>query len=384
MTRGLYTALALSLMSTACGSSNPASAPKASPPGGEGGAPQAAAADGAIAVEELDLDEGTFTVAPGQEVTYCVKLPMPAKFANRELAILNMDTDVPLPTHHYFMTYSTQSVSGTKPVPCSGTSGVLEQSVAGQLEASSGVLGTKFLFGAGVGQNHIAGRDGYGRVIEANGSFITNHHVINATANPVTLYAKFKLYVADVATVQHPVRTLICANSGAIDVPPHQAATYSSTCTVPFDLDVVTVAGHAHARLTMFTAQVYSGSTAPSGSDDAAAGDDAAAAEDGSTQGPPPFYTNVNWDSPTVDTFAGGPPLHLTAGQGLTFTCNYYNTTDTDVVAGFNANNEMCAFFMTYAYPADVTHKSPPPLYGTGAGSAPFMATDSTNINFFF
>lgn len=367
MIRSLCTSFALLLLGTACGSSNSDSASKLPPSTADAGAgatqAEAAADDGAIAVEELDLDEGTFTVAPGDEVTYCVKIPMPAKFAGRELAIMSMDTDVPLPTHHYFMTYSTQSVAGDQPVPCSGSSGVLPQSVAGQLESTSGVLNTKILIGAGVGQYHIPGREGYGRVIEANGSFITNHHVLNTTADTVTLYARFKLYVADIAKVPHPVRTLICSNGGAIDVPPHQAASYTSTCLAPFDVDLVTVAGHAHARLTSFTAQLYDGTTT-------AAGD--------------PFYTSTTWDSPKIDSFVGAPPVHLKQGQGLTFTCNYFNNTDTDIVAGFNAGNEMCAFFTTYAYPADVTFKAPPPLYGNGAGTAPFMATDSTNVNFFF
>jgi hypothetical protein len=361
MTRNLGTALVVLLLATAaCSSGDSDSGTKAAASTVDAGA-KLAASDAGDVTEELDLDEGTFTVAPGEEVTYCVKIPMPAQFKGRELGLMSYSSDIPVPTHHYFLTYSTSSVSGTEPVPCSGTSGVLPQATSGTTLFTSGVLATKILFGAGVGQDTNPGRAGYGRIMEADGSFITNHHVLNVTASPVTMYARFKLQVMDSAKVQHPVRTLICADTGAIDVPAHQSATVTSTCTAPFDLDLVTTAGHAHARLTSFTAQMFDGTATQSAA----------------------FYTNTNWDNPTIDLFPGGL-MHLKQGQGVTFTCNYMNNTDADISAGFNAGNEMCALFTAYAYPADVTFKAPPPLYGQVPGATPAAASDSTNVDFFF
>ena len=47
------------------------------------------AGEAGATVQELDLDEGTFTVQPGQEVVYCVRIPLPAQFQGRHLGGLD-------------------------------------------------------------------------------------------------------------------------------------------------------------------------------------------------------------------------------------------------------------------------------------------------------
>lgn len=68
------------------------------------------------AAQELDIDEGTFTVPAGQEVIYCVRIPVPAAFAGRDLALTSWSSDIPPPAHHYFLFYEATPTTGTVPV----------------------------------------------------------------------------------------------------------------------------------------------------------------------------------------------------------------------------------------------------------------------------
>jgi hypothetical protein len=51
----------------------------------------------------------------------------------------------------------------------------------------------ELLFVAGVGQDSFAGNPDYGMVLQSNGSFVTNHHVINATPNDATITGTFNV-----------------------------------------------------------------------------------------------------------------------------------------------------------------------------------------------
>ncbi|HEX5655607.1 MAG TPA: hypothetical protein VFX59_00360 [Polyangiales bacterium] len=309
-------------------------------------------------IEQLSLDEGEFSVGVGEEVSYCVRIPMPKKFKGRQLALVGWESDVPKPTHHYFMTYSSEGIEGDKPVPCQGDSGILPQSESTEGFFSSGVLNTKLLFATAVGQQKLLTDIGYGMVIEADGTFVTNHHVLNVLDQPADMYARFKLQVKDASLVPHPVRSLVCSTV-SLDIPAASTTTATFTCTVPWDADIMLLAGHAHARLTTFSAQFF----------------------DGKTTQPELIYQTKSWDSPDMKVL--DQPLHLTKGQGITFTCEYENRTDKTINFGLSANDEMCTLFGGYAYPVDRTFEIPPPLAATGLRGK-FPAIDSTNLPSFF
>jgi hypothetical protein len=294
-------------------------------------APAADAGDSVA--EELDLDEGTFTVAAGEEVVYCVRLPMPAAFQGRDLALTSWTSDVSSLTHHYFMFYDTASTDGSAPVPCEGDNPLVPASMAGLNLFSMGQL----LLVAGVGQDSFAGNPDYGTVLQSNGSFVTNHHVINASSEAVTITASFKLMVKNAADVLYPTRALSCQTTD-ISLPPNVATDVTATCLAPFDLDVVTMSSHAHQDLTSFEQQLY----------------------DGQTTQPGVLYTSTVWNSPVVSNLT--TPLSLKAGQGITFTCHYMNATDATIGFGLTATTEMCAAMNQYAYPVGMTHQVPPML----------------------
>lgn len=299
------------------------------------------AGEAGATVQELDLDEGTFTVQPGQEVVYCVRIPMPAQFQGRDLALTGWDSTVSAPMHHYFMFYDTTPTGGTAPVPCEGTSPIVPVANAGLNLFSMGVI----LFVAGTGTDSYRANPGYGAVLQSNGTFVTNHHVINTTADPVTVTANFKLTVEDAASISHPTRALSCQTID-ITLPADSATDVTATCLAPYDLDIVTMSSHAHQDLMTFETRMY----------------------DGTQTQPTVLYTSDQWESPTVTQLT--TPLHLKAGQGLTFTCHYMNETGASIGFGLGSTQEMCASMNDYAYPVDKLNQVPPMLGATVTSNA--------------
>jgi hypothetical protein len=312
-------------------------------------APAANSDDAGAAVQEISLDEGTFTVPPNAEVVYCVRIPMPAAFKGRDLAMVGWDSTVTAPMHHYFMFYDPTPTSGAAPVPCEGSSPQVPAQSAGLNLFSMGTL----LFVAGTGKDTFRSNAGYGAVLSANGSFVTNHHVINATSQPVTVGAQFKVQVTGATDVAHPTRALSCQTID-ISLPAQAATDVTATCLAPFDLDVVSMSSHAHQDLVTFETRMY----------------------DGQQTQADVLYTSDQWESPAVLDLAA--PLHLKAGQGLTFTCHFDNKTAGAIGFGLTATSEMCAAMNAYAYPAAQTHKVPPMLGATVTSNAsPTMASDT-------
>jgi hypothetical protein len=301
--------------------------------------------------EDLALDEGTFTVEAGDEVVYCVHIPMPAAFQGRDLAMTGWSSTIPGPMHHYFMFYDPAPTSGTTPVPCENGDAEVPAATAGLNLFNMGRL----LFVAGVGQDSYTDNDGYGAVLTSNGSFVTNHHVINATANAVTVGGKFDLKVTSASAIPHPTQALSCQTVD-ISLPPGAQSSVTATCLAPFDLDVTSLSSHAHQDLMAFDTQVY----------------------DGTATQPAIIYTSTQWESPTVEQLT--TPLHLSTGQGLTFTCHYDNMTSASIGFGLTATQEMCAVMASYAYPLSQTGKVPPMLGATISSNAtPVQASNTAS-----
>lgn len=164
--------------------------------------------------------------------------------------------------------------------------------------------------------------------------------MINAGATDVTVNAHLKLKLKNASDVPHPTRALSCQTID-ISLAAHAATDVTATCIAPFDLDVVTMSSHAHQDLTSFEQRFY----------------------DGTTTQPAVLYTSTAWDSPLVQPL--DTPLHLKAGQGITFTCHYMNNTPDTIGFGLTASTEMCAAMNQYAFPATKLHDVPAMLGAT-------------------
>jgi hypothetical protein len=308
----------------------------------------------------FSVDEGEFTIQPGEEYTYCVRIPIPERFAGKDLAMLGYDSDVPKQTHHFFMAYKVDSNikldPNAGPVPCDGKNALVP--IANGSAETLG--GGKLVIGAGVGLRVEQGlQPDRGMYLAKGGHLITNHHVLNLSTKPAKMYARFNVYVRPATEVAHLENEFNCLSLN-VTLQPHQRRDVTATCTVPFDLDLTLVASHAHQHLESFEAHVF----------------------DGQKTLPEVIYESDVWDNPKLQRMK--TPLALKKGQGITFTCHYFNASDKQVVFGVGPDSEMCASMDAYSLPAGHDHEIPPPL-GTliTANSAPLADTTNSPVPFF-
>jgi hypothetical protein len=305
--------------------------------------------------EGFVVDEGEFTVQPGQDINYCVRVPIPPEWQTRDLALGVWAWDL-ANTHHFFMEYSPHPFpgQGTEPVACpsykwnTATNAydfVPDQKPEGTFSfiGSANSEDSKIIFGAGQGKGYVMFDKDHGRFMAQNGHFRTSHHLINLTDKPITTHAKFKVCIKDAANLPFVANSLVCTTTN-INVPAGEQGKTVATCTAPYDLDVFLLASHAHAHLTRFTLQRY----------------------DGTKTLPDLIYESKNWDAPEIKNL--DTPLHLKKGEGLTYTCEYNGPavfSDTTE----KAEAEHCAVFTAYSYPDPRPGVVPTQL--TGLQSAP-------------
>jgi hypothetical protein len=112
-------------------------------------------------------------------------------------------------------------------------------------------------------------------------------------------------------------------NDLSIDVGPGQAGSATTTCTVPYAMNLLSAQSHMHQHATHFRARTGSGQL---------------------------VYETSDWNEPKSRVF--DPPLALSAGDTITFRCDYFNDTPSALAFGEHATtNEMCIFGGVY-FPA--------------------------------
>lgn len=317
----------------------------------------------------FQVDEGQFQVQPGEDITYCIRIPVPSELVGKDLGLIGWDWDLPQYTHHFFMAYSDAPADfgGKDYIPCDGvdpivdnatlpslgslgtggalpdagaTSTVPNEVLPGAAPAGNGLSKVgegKLIFGAGVGTGRYLGNERYGRILQAGGHLVTNHHVLNTSAEVVSMHGKFNMYVREASKIPHPTNELNCLTLD-VGIQPKSQRIVTATCTAPFDLDIVLLASHGHNHLKLFETRLF----------------------DGEKTLPDPIYTSDEWNSPILAWQK--EPLHLKKGQGLTFSCHYQNDGDTTITFGTNVTNEMCATMNAYALPDDQEYGKTPPL----------------------
>jgi hypothetical protein len=151
-------------------------------------------------------------------------------------------------------------------------------------------------------------------------------HYLNATPAPIDSEVDVTFTLTDPSNVQ--------MNAGAflfydpyIFVPAGGTAQAGMRCPINYDVTLLRIIPHTHARGVGFHSFIDPG------------------------QGPPatqPFYTSADWEHPAP--FDG--PMQLDAGTKLRFDCEYDNRAGTqDYIQGQSAlTNEMCVFAGVY-YP---------------------------------
>ncbi len=274
----------------------------------------------------FQLDEGDFTVASGEEGLYCMRLPVPPSYGDEPLFVTQIESRLPIGTHHFFMAYNQERIDDQ--VGCFPGGAYVSTAEAGQHDGGGG----KLMFLSGEGEYSYTLPAGYAFYLPSGaGHMVTSHHVLNTGEEAREMYGKFNVHTAPPAEIAHPINQLNCLLQD-IWIAPHSESTVSGTCTAPFDLDLVVLASHAHQHLRRFE-MLLAGEL---------------------------IYDSNDWDSPEIVTLP--EPRRMAAGDGLEFRCTFRNAGDQWIVFGTGDYGEMCAIMSQYAYPAERVNEVPPSL----------------------
>jgi hypothetical protein len=331
-----FIALMPGLLSLACGSNDDGTAAPETPG----------------ATPAFSLDEGTLRLEPGQQGLFCRQMPVPDEYRESEYFVTGVEADVSLGTHHLIVTASDVDVQQAPPLCLDTGSGQASagsnfQDFAVDPNPSS-VFETlkRVAFGGGGGGASIHFPKGYGKPMP-KGFFESSHHVLNTGSQARDIHGRFDVFAAPAEAIEFPMGVLF-ANALTIDVAPNAEGSVEGTMTVPEALDLVVLNSHAHNFLVRFEMFLYRNG--------------AASAE--------PIYVSEDWESPAIEVL--DPPLHLEAGDGVTFRCSYQNTTSEKIGWGV-VGGEMCMPFVMYAYPAGTTRRVPPTMSAIVTTPAPAM-----------
>jgi hypothetical protein len=122
------------------------------------------------------------------------------------------------------------------------------------------------------------------------------------------------MYVAKPNVVTNHAGVIFLNNVSISVAATGQPVQTTDTYTLPQDVNILTASSHMHKYATNFIATASSGQT---------------------------LYSTTLWDNPTPATYS--PPLVLTSGTTITWTCTDVNTTGTTLTFGESATaNVMC------------------------------------------
>ncbi len=137
-------------------------------------------------------------------------------------------------------------------------------------------------------------------------------HYLNATMNDLVAHVVVTLHTAAAGTVTQHAGVYFMLNPD-VTTPPNSTRTVTKSCAFPFAANLIFATGHMHQHATDFTATTNNAM----------------------------FYETSDWAN--APTRALTPPIAVTAGQMLTWSCTFDNMTDQTLIFGESAiTNEMC------------------------------------------
>jgi hypothetical protein len=302
-----------------------ASSDQASSSTGDGGSTVDAASAMAIALSDPETDftqtktitMDSFVVPAGGEVYMC------QTFANpwgNQVDIKTYSLQMSPGSHHMFAFYASNA-----------TDGALEPCPNGGLQFGA------FTFTAQQPQLTETFPATVGATIPATTGFQMMAHYLNATATDIVMTSvALTIYVATPGVVtQHA--GVMYLNNEAVMAPPG-ISTSTDSFTLPQDIQLMSSASHMHHGGTNFVATASSGQT---------------------------LYQTTEWAEPPGKPYS--PPLSLTTGTKITWTCTYDNTTGTLLSFGESAlKNVMCISVSVFYPVSDINN---PVLGSSIAGS---------------
>jgi len=166
---------------------------------------------------------------------------------------------------------------------------------------------------------------GVGRVLHGGQKLAIDAHFVNPTREPAPALVKLSFHTLPADAIQHVAHTATFENL-TIYTPPGGRSSHLAECLVGQDMVVSELVRRTQQRGTDFTVWVAGGE------------------RDGQL-----LWHSKSIADPRVQLDA---PLHLAAGEGLRFQCDYVNATGLELRFGVNAGDEMCTLGATY-WPSD-------------------------------
>jgi hypothetical protein len=262
----------------------------------------AAAAIDPNASYSVTLAMTPFTVSAGGEVYKCQDFANP--FGNQAVDVDRYDLQMSEGSHHMLLLYADGADDGP-----------LIDCPQGGLQIGA------YTFGAQSPTVTAPYPAGIGAAIPAGMGFTVDAHYLNTTASEITGQVRVTLYVAQPGSVTQQAGVLSYILT-TLSVPPTgMPYTVSGSCALAQDVNLLSANSHMHRQATEFVA---------------------------TSGGMTLFQTDV-WSEPTPRTFS--PPLALSAGSTIAWSCTYVNDTGAELTFGESAlSNAMCNFGASF-YP---------------------------------
>jgi hypothetical protein len=246
---------------------------------------------------------GSFTVQPNEEVFMCQDFANP--FGGADAAIGTSEVDMTVGSHHLHVFYGEDNPPSPTVTPCqnpfefrsllfvSTVPKLVTQYPAGMAAKLKGTVGLRL-----------------------------QSHYVNTSAAAITTSVVVKLTKVDPSTVTKCVAELYF-NRTVLSVPPGNGQQVTTTCTVPSNygpIGLLSGVSHMHSRGVHFVASTNKGVS---------------------------LIDTTAWDEPPTATY--DPPIMLSPGDSISWTCTYNNNTGSTLTFGDSAiKNEMCIYLARF------------------------------------
>jgi hypothetical protein len=256
--------------------------------------------------ESVVVTMESFPVPPGGEAYRCQNFANP--FGGANVDIDRFEAHMPHGAHHMIVFFMDDPT--------------MPPLADGELEECSGSEFHPNVFGAQTPDGVIDLPEGVGVAIPSTTGLRMQIHFVNGSDHEVTAGVTTSFHVAMPGSIVNHAGQLLFTNLD-IDVPPSVPTKVSKTCPLPKDISLLGTSAHIHSHAVDFVA----------------------------TANDTTLYHTTGWSDLTPKVF--DPPLELSAGTEVHFTCSYVNETTTTLKFGESAiTDEMCILGGVY-YPVD-------------------------------
>lgn len=180
----------------------------------------------------------------------------------------------------------------------------------------------RFFFGTQYPYTNYHFPPGIALRLPANKGIDLNSHYVNRSAAPITGEVYANLHTVDASQVQRVAEVLFLNNTD-LTLPPHQVTTIHKTFTLPQSIHIIYMWSHSHEHTTKFEVRRFGGVN----------------------NGQLVYFSN-DWHHPPILHL--DPPLTVNAGEGLTLSTTYNNTTNDTIRFGLQSTDEMQILYGSY------------------------------------